>query len=354
MRRPLRFLDTEARPGARVYGSVRVATLAAGTELRLRFGVLAGAADGPVLALISALHGWEPVGTEVIRRALLRLDPQRLRGTVVFIPIANPLAMEFGGTAESAGMQVNPVDMLNLNRVFPGVSRHARLTERLAYVLATELARTTDVILDFHDGTTSNNMLPLCTFLVYEEALGYPGGLEGRTLALAKAMGAQVGRRRQGTRPRQGTIASACGADGVVTLMLSVGGLGLADRMVDEGVRCVHNLMRALGMLEGEMAPPPFQLIVDVPHHRVLYTTAGGFFFASPGLGLGRVVERGEELGTVLDPLTGRAREVLTAPFRGVIGMFRERLVTNPGGMVGHLASVDHVFWSDRLPEARR
>jgi predicted deacylase len=324
--------------------------LASGTELRIRYGVLNGRHPGPVLTLISALHGWEPVGTEIIRRVLLDLDPEGLRGAIVFVPIANPFSLEFGGTAESAGLQVSPTDMVNLNRVFPGKSRNGLLTERLAHCLIEEILRVSDVVLDFHDGTSSNDMIPLCTFFVYEKELGYPEGLSERTLDLAKAMGAQVGRRRAGTPPTAGIIGAACGARNVVTLMLSVGGLGIATPTIAEGIRCVHNLIRAMGLLDGTFVPPPFQIIVNGEHHRVLYTTTGGFFFGATGVKLGAVVDEGQPLGYVLDPLSGETREVVPAPFRGVIGMFRERMVTNPGGMVGHLASTDHVFWARGLP----
>ena len=338
--------NCDVEPGTKVYDYVHAGYLAGNTECRIGYGVFHGAKEGPVLTLISALHGWEPMGTEIIRRAMLDVDPKKMTGTVVVIPIANPFSMEFGGTAESSGLQVNPADSLNLNRVFPGRGGSGWLTEQIAHLLTEELSRVSDVVLDYHDGTSSNNMIPLVTFPAYETTIGYPKGLSARTEELAKAVGAQVGRRREGAKPNSGTISTALGARGVVTMMLSVAGLGRVDENVDEGVRCTKNLMKALGIISGEPEMPDYQLYCSGPQHEVLYTKAGGFFFAAEGAHLGATVEKDQELGVVLDPLTSEVREVLRAPFKGVLGMFRGKMVTNPGGMLGHLANLDDYYWS--------
>ncbi|MEX2356197.1 MAG: succinylglutamate desuccinylase/aspartoacylase family protein [Thermaerobacterales bacterium] len=345
-----RFFSTDCRPGERVFGYKTIGYMAANTEMRVGYGIVRGERPGPVVVLISALHGWEPMGTEMIRRAVQAVDTAELSGTIVSIPMANAFSMEFGGTAESSGLQVSPADSLNLNRVFPGKEKYGWGTEQLAYRLAGEITRVADVVVDLHDGTSSNNMIPLCTFMACEEELGYPAGLTEATLELAKAMGTQVGRRRTGTPPGGSSLGSTCSARGIVSLVLSVGGLGMVDENVDEGVRCLQNVLKAKGMIEGEMAPPPFQVFCTNEQHQVLYTSAGGFFFPAPAVGLGAVVEKDQPLGQVIDPLTSEIREVLTAPFKGVIGMFRERMVTNPGGMLGHLASTENYFWAAKLP----
>ena len=348
----IQFFDTKVERGQKVYDYAHMGYMAGNTECRVGYGVFHGAKEGPVLTLISALHGWEPVGTEIIRRAMLDIDPADMSGTVIVIPIANPFSMEFGGTAESSGLQVNPADSLNLNRVFPGRKGSGWLTEQMAYHLLEEISRVSDVVFDYHDGTSSNNMIPLCTYLAYEPELGYPEGLSERTEALAKATGAQIGRRREKARPNSGTIATAMGPRDVVTMMMSVGGLGEVDENVFEGIRCTHNLMKAMGIIDGEPEMPEYQLYCSGPQHEVLYTTAGGFFFAAEGATLGAVVQKDQELGVVIDPLTSEVREVMKAPYRGVLGMWRYKMVTNPGGMLGHLANLDDYYWSrGNLPE---
>ncbi len=336
----------KVEPGQKVFDYCHVGYLAGNTECRIGYGVFNGVKEGPVLTLISALHGWEPMGTEIIRRTFLDVDPKDLSGTVVVIPIANPFSMEFGGTAESSGLQINPADSLNLNRVFPGRGGSGWLTEQLAHLYTEEISRVSDVVLDYHDGTSSNNMIPLVTFLAYEPELGYQADLAARTETLAKAMGAQVGRRIEGDAPDSGNISAALGIRGVPTMMLSVAGLGQVDENVDEGIRCTKNLMKAMGILEGEVDRPEYQLYCSGPQHKVLLTTAGGFFYPAPGATLGAWVQQGQEIGVILDPLTSEVRETLRAPFKGILGMFRGKMVTNPGGMVGHLANLEDYYWS--------
>ncbi|NJM07721.1 hypothetical protein HC891_18315, partial [Candidatus Gracilibacteria bacterium] len=115
-------------PGARGYGYLHVGHLAARTEVRIPLQVVNGASDGPVLCLEATLHGWEPMGAEILRRALQRIDPAQLRGTIYCLPLASPFSVEFGGSVESTGTRVNPADLLDLNRVWPGKNR-----ERLAH-----------------------------------------------------------------------------------------------------------------------------------------------------------------------------------------------------------------------------
>ena len=55
--------------------------------------VMNGVEEGPTLLLMSTQHGTEIQGIEVIRRVMReRLDPKALRGAVISVPVANPLA----------------------------------------------------------------------------------------------------------------------------------------------------------------------------------------------------------------------------------------------------------------------
>ena len=119
--------DITAKPGERKYGYLHVGYMAANTECRIPLQILNGAKDGPVLCLESTLHGWEPVGAEIIRRALQRVDPADLSGTVLALPLAHPFAVEFGGNIEGAGLRTNPSDNLDMNRVWPGKSLYEEI-----------------------------------------------------------------------------------------------------------------------------------------------------------------------------------------------------------------------------------
>jgi len=160
-RDPIHIGGITVEPGSRGFGFLHVGYLAARTEVRIPFQVVHGAYNGPTLGLVGTLLGWEPMGAEVIRRAIVDVDPKQLRGTVLCLPIANPFSIEFGGQIESAGSRVNPADELDMNRVWPGKAKNAWLSEQMAYVMWNEIITKCDYLLDFHDGTGACDEIPV-------------------------------------------------------------------------------------------------------------------------------------------------------------------------------------------------
>ena len=110
------------------YTAVPVAMLATGAEVRVPIHEMRGlAGDGPTLGLTACLHGDEQVGTEILYGVMTALDPAQLRGRLLVVPVANPLAY-----AEVT--RHTPLDMHNLNRVVPG-GGEGFFTHQLAEVL---------------------------------------------------------------------------------------------------------------------------------------------------------------------------------------------------------------------------
>src|SRR2546426_8531323 len=67
-----------------------------------------------------------------------------LIGTLRVVPVSNPLAME-------ADARCAPLDVLDLNRVFPG-NPNGSHTERLAAILTEHAVNGADVFIDLHGG----------------------------------------------------------------------------------------------------------------------------------------------------------------------------------------------------------
>ena len=126
------FLGVTADPGTRVTARVPIGSYAEGSPVELPVAVIRGQEDGPTLYLQAGLHGDELTGIDICRRVLAELDPARLRGTVVSVPLANPPAHRSrtrGAVTEERG----PIDA---NRVFPG-NAGGLLTERIVDTLFT-------------------------------------------------------------------------------------------------------------------------------------------------------------------------------------------------------------------------
>lgn len=111
------------------------------TEI-LRIHSIRALQPGPRLIVLGAVHGNEIAGTRAIERVLTEIDSSALRivrGTVTFVPIANPLAYQTG----------QRIGDRNLNRNLRPNPNPRDNEDRIANVLCPLLAQH-DVLLDLH------------------------------------------------------------------------------------------------------------------------------------------------------------------------------------------------------------
>lgn len=83
-----------AAPGTVARGAVPVTTLAGGTPVEIPVDVVNGAAAGPVFWVNGAIHGDKPEGLLACQIALAEVDPAKLSGTLVMVPVVNVPAFE--------------------------------------------------------------------------------------------------------------------------------------------------------------------------------------------------------------------------------------------------------------------
>jgi predicted deacylase len=106
--------------------------------------VATGRAPGRTLWVQACVHGPEVGGILGMQAFLRTLDPAKLAGRVILLPVTNPLGFR-------ANQRLTPQDGENLNRAFPGVpdgSPTRQLAEKV-FRLALEHA---DAMLDLHSG----------------------------------------------------------------------------------------------------------------------------------------------------------------------------------------------------------
>lgn len=273
MKQDLVFSNTRVHPGSRELIPFRVADLADGTPVTLPLIVINGNSEGPCLWMGAILHGPEMAAYEVIRRVARDLvDPGKLRGSLVAVPILNPLAFR-------AAQMHTPEDGYNLNRLFPG-RQDGFLGEQMADTIMRELIAPCDYVIDFHA-----NPHPAMAF-----TLRFAGSTTAheRTQALATAFGlTEIEMRLANEQHRTGTITEACLYQGKAALAVElIGWRRISDESTAIGVRGTLNVMRSLGMVDGVQEPqvdtkviPGALSRVEVNMHR------GGIveFLQSPG-----------------------------------------------------------------------
>jgi predicted deacylase len=267
------------------------------------------------LLITGGVHGdeWEPMATA--RRLIGELDPARLRGRVTIVPVVNEAAFARGArTAE---------DLLDLARTCPGRD-DGSITERTAAALS-RLIRTADFYIDLHTGGTVFQMLPLAGYGLHADA-----AVLARQRAMAQAFNLPI---VWGTDARfNGTSLSVARDAGVPAIYVEHGGGGTCDpARVEACVAGCLNVARQLGMLDGP------QLASSQPGSKVRYfveddrdhsghlqrqcpSPAAGFF--QPEVVLEQVVERGQRIGRIDDPL-GEHSQPIAAYASGTVLLLR-------------------------------
>jgi predicted deacylase len=255
------------------------------------------------------VHGDEPLTNEVIRRVLTSIDPAQLRGTILAVPVVNSLAFE-------ALSRHTPIDMLDLNRNFPG-SPSGWLSEQIAHVLSTRFVAQLDVHLDLHTG----GIFPTVDYVYIFD--------KSRDLSLAFGSSFLF----EPAQPYQGTFAVPAAAKGIPFFTAELGGGSFLDaHYLEHGVRGVMNVLKQLKMLDGEIVRPPRQTIVT--EMAVVRPRVGGVLYPEVGLDqLGQEVAGGTLLGRVVSPYTFETLEEIRAPFdRGYMILLRGAMMrVNPG-----------------------
>ncbi|HEV7663766.1 MAG TPA: succinylglutamate desuccinylase/aspartoacylase family protein [Chloroflexota bacterium] len=298
------------------YERIPVTTLASGHDLFIPLHRLQGAASGPTLGLSAVVHGDEPLTNEVVRRVLTEIDPAELRGTILAVPIGNPLAFE-------ALTRHTPQDQLDLNRNFPGAPA-GWLSEQMAHVLSTRFVSQLDVHIDLHTG----GVYPTVDYVYIFD----------RSRELSLAFGSRY--LFEPSTPYQGTFAVPAAQKGIPFFTAELGGGSFLDgHYIEHGVRGVRNVLKQLGMLQGDVERPIEQTIVT--EMAVIRPRLGGMLHPQIGLEqLGKEVAGGTLLGRVISPYTFETLEEIRAPFdRGVMILLRGGMMRVQPGDYGYMVA---------------
>jgi len=264
--------------------------------------VVNGAKPGPTLCLTAAIHGDELNGIEVVRRVLYDLEPEKLSGAVIGVPIVN-----LQGFRRSS--RYLP-DRRDLNRYFPGNPRGSAAA-RLAYSFFTEVIVNCNALVDMHTGSFERTNLPQL-----RADLDNPQIVE-----LTQGFGSTVVLHGGGTK---GTLRRAASDAGIPTVTVEAGAPArVQNEDVTHSTKGVMTLLNELGMYSrttnwGNREPVYYQ-------SKWIRAESGGVLFSK--VELGDRVRKGELLGTVTDPITNVQSE-LRASVRGrILGMALDQFV---------------------------
>ena len=308
---PLALLGTHVPPDTYQRLSWTATELFEGVPVATPVLVVNGSSPGPTLCLTAAVHGDELNGIEMVRRVMHDLNPSKLSGAVIGVPIVNLQGFR-------RASRYLP-DRRDLNRYFPG-NPQGSAASRIAHSFFTEIAMHCDALVDLHTGSFERANLPQL-----RADLRNPD-----VVTLTEGFGATV---ILHSRPSPGTLRHAATAAGIPAVTMEAGGpsiLELAE--VKHGVKGIRTLLNALGMVRKVRLwgdPEPI-------YYRSTWVRANSGGILLTDVSLGSTVREGDLLGTITDPMNN-ASTAIYSPFAGrIIGMARNQVVM-PGFAAFHI-----------------
>ena len=308
---PLALLGIEIEPGTAQRLAWSATELFEGVPVSTPVLAVNGTNPGPTLCLTAAVHGDELNGIEMVRRVLHDIDPDKLAGAVIGVPIVNVQGFR-------RGSRYLP-DRRDLNRYFPG-NPIGSAAARIAHSLFVEIIAHCDALIDIHTGSFERANLPQL-----RADLRNPD-----VVTLTLGFGSMVVLHSE---PTIGTLRHAATQAGIPAVTVEAGGpsqLELAE--VKDGVKGVETLLSTLGMVKKRS----FWGDPEPVYYRSTWVRAdnGGILLAD--VSLGSTVRKGDLLGTITDPMSN-ARTELRSPYSGrIIGMARNQVVM-PGFAAFHV-----------------
>ena len=282
-------------------------------DLELSVVVLHGRRPGPRIWLSAALHGDELNGIEVVREVLELVDPGKLRGTVVAVPIVNL----YGFLQRSRYLP----DRRDLNRSFPG-SANGSLAARLAHLFMREVVGQCTHGIDLHTGSADRINLPQVRADLEDP----------ETRAIAEAFGAPV---MVHARTRDASLREAAARRKVPVLLYEGGGPERFEPLaIEAGVRGTMRVLRHLHMLPARKSKSPRAPSVELKSSTWVRARRSGILRLE--VRNGDRIRRRQRLGVIADAFGEDARPLLAPESGVVIGLAMNPLVYQ-GDAVVHL-----------------
>ena len=141
-----------ARRGETAYGTLNVPA-ASDSGYAISVAVIHGAHPGKVVAFVSGAHGTEYASVVALTRLIAKIDPARLNGTVIVVPLVNV------NSFEQMIVHINPVDRKGMNGGFPG-DKAGTQTQRAVAAIADQVVAPADIVVDLHGGDIDEDLRP--------------------------------------------------------------------------------------------------------------------------------------------------------------------------------------------------
>ncbi len=322
---------------------LKVARTATGNNLKIPVHIVNGMKKGPTLLLLSGQGGLEWAAVEWLRKLIVETRSRDLVGTLVALPVANPLAFGLGMTDPPSFIGEN-WRKGSIGNCFPG-DRQGILNERIAYTITEEVIKNVDYVVEFFLGPSFYN--PACCV---EIDVRTGGRLQKEIEELAKIYGLEV---ILSWPVVPGSVTCAAEALGIPAMNAEHWWWFRDEEIIEEHVNGIKNIMTHLGMIKGKITDKTKKkcLITQKEYpFPVIRAEHSGYYY--PMIGREKadagVVARGELLGRTISPYSFEELENFKAPYDGVCFLSRQHGPIHIGDSAYWIGDLRNITWIKR------
>lgn len=273
------------------------------------------------ISVVTGIHGDELEGQYVCFELQRRIaeNPENLTGIVDIYPAMNPLGID----SITRGI---PGFDLDMNRLFPG-NIDGNMTEYLAAGIVEDL-KGSDCVLDIHASNIFLTEIPQIRINQLHEEQLVPLAMHAN-VDFIWVHGANT--------VLESTLAYSLNSVGTPTLVVEMGvGMRLTQMYGDQLVEGILKLMKHLKIWQGYTNEVRRPVISREPGDICyLNASAGGIFI--PSVQHGAMLEQGDLVGRIVDPLAGSVLDEVRAPMAGMLFTIRDYPVVDEGSLMGRI-----------------
>lgn len=309
--------DLSKLPPGRHDLSFSASQLLDGTQLILRVGVIKGINDGPTISIIAAQHGNEWNGTYVCHELFNKLDPEKINGSLVVIPTANPIAFH-------QAQRVSMMDNIDMNRVW-GISHRRKPTEHLAERIFQSFIIKSHFVIDVHCGGPGE--YALCVAVLQDKWADLAASLNLTCTMVHEADGV-ISAAKGST-----SLAHACNKLNIPCLLIELGhGRNVDISLCKRFIKSLHNFFVMTGMLNGSLVAQKTKIYTSKV---TVACEISGFLDITSDLE--DEVKQGQVVARVTPLFSEKVKEII-APMSGIVIYKRRLSLASPGDTIVHIA----------------
>lgn len=291
-------------------------------KLLIRKNSISSGTSKKRVCIVSGTHGDELEGQYVCFKLanLLKENLDLLDGTVEIYPALNPLGID----TIQRGI---PGFDLDMNRIFPG-DEEGVMAERVAFEVLEDL-KGADMVIDIHSSNIFLREMPQIRINVADADSLVPK---------AQMLGVDFVWVHEAATVLEATLAHSLNSTGTPCLVVEMGvGMRINHSLGDNLVEGILNMLLHLDMWKGDVNKTALREGIVSRGDSVSFLNAetSGIFLTT--LHTASIVEAGEEVGQIVDPLTGDVLCNVLAPKRGYLFTLRAYPVVYEGSLLARI-----------------